>query len=96
MMATKRMLDRWIAYANSRGQARVGAHDKPVSRAAFSDRGWWKRWTRNLDALETRLNPRAAVTRARFRRKQSAKAILERDARRSQKRGEGPDDADLD
>jgi hypothetical protein len=90
------MLKRWLKYARARaaakGQAPAGAHEH-VQKPELPVRGWWQRWTRNLDALEARLNPEAAATRARFRRKQSAKAIMERDARR---RAKGTGDESLD
>ena len=83
-------LAKWLAYARSRNAAKQPeiAATKPATEPSAV--GWWKRWTKNLDALEARLSPGAGKQRKAFRKKQSAKAVLERDARRSQKRGDEP------
>ena len=90
------MLERWLAYAKARGCADSAqrASTRPVAerKTEHPVKGWWKRWTRNLDALEAKLSPGAGKQRKAFRKKQSAKAVLERDARRSQKRGEDAPD----
>ena len=85
------MLERWVAYAKARAAEKRATSVATKPATPPDAPGWWQRWTRNLDALEARLNPQAARTRAAFRRKQSAKAVLERDARRNQKRGEDPE-----
>ena len=85
-------LAKWLAYARSRNPAKPAEilATKPATEPSAV--GWWKRWTRNLDALEARLSPGAGKQRKAFRKKQSAKAVLERDARRNQKRGEDAPD----
>ena len=95
-------LAKWMAYARSRNAAKhpeianvepVAASNRPTRPEArpHPEKGWWKRWTKNLDALEAKLSPGAGKQRKAFRKKQSAKAVLERDARRNQKRGDEPE-----
>ena len=98
-------LAKWLAYARSRAAKAmpgiasvepVAASNRPTRPEArpHPEKGWWKRWTKNLDALEAKLSPGAGKQRKAFRKKQSAKAVLERDARRNQKRGEDAPDLD--
>ena len=103
--AARLRLAKWLAYARSRNHVKPAGivatspqdqRNGPAhpNGADFPVKGWWKRWTKNLDALEARLSPGAGKQRKAFRKKQSAKAVLERDARRNQKRGEDAPDLD--
>lgn len=88
-----------VSPARRRNPACAPATNPPVAsggnRREPPEKGWWKRWTRNLDALEARLSPGAGKQRKAFRKKQSAKAVLERDARRNTKRGDDGQEGDL-